>query len=541
MPDWGTLISDSKGILHDVALESFDSLSKNVRQPLNTTNKLLTETFDTTWKSFRKRIQGTLGLNPEEGLTLESVSKLGETLKGQAARFGVETVVGYVASKAANLEGPLGILMSEAVTIATTEFSAYFLGKQNFKRGQWVFLDCGTQTRHINDNPTVIQINEENDFFGSGSYAVIPDELDYSTEARHAIGFVLGQEPSGYEWAVFNFLSGKEEKFHDEKIRACPEDFATKLDANPDFSSVREVLFLKDHDPTLKTYIPTEKGQTVWLDKKPYKILEQAGEEWVLEGNDGTHLRVHESDLMPGRTATNTKWNHDTMHLGSYRVSDAIYSGQWVWIPAGDFVQTMIDGKRRRMQAVPAALHRMGPENKILAMVKSVEGEMTHLVRAYDGEPVDVLCKDVIGTSNEVEGLLDHDKDLASWKEMTLDGVSSKFLVPGKFHPMLTLGLGEFDDEELAAAGMAPVTKLPMETADEDITEPIVTDGGAQDKVDARALTDLQDLQQEEQFLYNERPGDIETYTTASSSSSGGSGGMLMVVLAVGIAWSLYA
>ena len=106
MPDWGTLVADSKGILHDVALESFDALSKNIRQPLNTTNKLLTETFDTTWKSFRKRIQGTLGLDPEEGLTLETVSKLADTLKGNVARFGVETVVGYVASKAANI-GPV--------------------------------------------------------------------------------------------------------------------------------------------------------------------------------------------------------------------------------------------------------------------------------------------------------------------------------------------------------------------------------------------------------------------------------------------------
>ena len=201
----------------------------------------------------------------------------------------------------------------------------------------------------------------------------------------------------------------------------------------------------------------------------------------------------------------------------------------------------MIDGKRRRMQAVPAALHRLGPENKILAMVKSVEGEMTHLVRAYDGEPVDVLCKDVVGTSNEVEGLLDHDKNLASWKEMTLDGVSSKFLVPGKFHPMLTLGLGEFDDEELAAAGMAPVTKLPIQDAAEDMMEPIVTAGGARDKVDSRAVTDLQDLQEEEQFLYNERATGIETYTVTSTNSASGSGGMLLVVLAVGIAWSLYA
>ena len=173
-------------------------------------------------------------------------------------------------------------------------------------------------------------------------------------------------------------------------------------------------------------------------------------------------------------------------------------------------------------------------------MVKSVEGKIAHVVRAYDGEPIDLPCPDVVGTSNEVEGLLDHDKDLASWKEMTLDGYSSKFLVPGKFHPMLTLGLGEFDDEELQAAGMAPVTKQTMQTAPVDITEPITE--GAQDKVDSRAVTDLKDLQQEEQFLYNERPSTIVAETrTEESSSPGGNGGMLMLVLAVGVAWALYA
>ena len=56
----------------------------------------------------------------------------------------------------------------------------------------------------------------------------VPDDLDYKTEAKHAIGFILEKRSSGYEWSVFSFLSGKEETLHEDKIRPCPETFAAR-------------------------------------------------------------------------------------------------------------------------------------------------------------------------------------------------------------------------------------------------------------------------------------------------------------------------
>ena len=542
MPDWGTLVADSKGVLHDLALESFDTLSKNVRQPLNSTDKLLTDSFTTTYKKLKTHIQGTLGLDPEEGISLENIARqVGSQLKSQATRIGVEAAVGFAASKAASLEGPLGMLLSEAVTIATSEFAAYFLDKQHFKTGQWVFLDYGTQTRHINDNPKVVQLSQGFDMFSSSSYTIIPDELDYSVEAKHSIGFILGQDESTYEWNVFSFLTGREERIHEEKIRACPVDFAARLDANSDFSKVREVLFLKDHDPTLRTYIPTEPGQTVWLAKEPYTILEQSGDEWVLEANDGRHIRAHESDLSPGKTTSNTTWDHDSIHLGGYRTSDAIYSGQWVWIPAGDMIKNLIHQRRRMSAVVPDVFQQMGPDNKVLALVKSVEGKTVHLVRAYDGELVDIEQPNVVGTSNTIGGLLDHNEKLSDWKEMTLDGYNPKFQLPGKSQPMLTLGLGLYEGEELHK--MAPVTKRPQLEARSTIKEPITSTSGASDLVSKRYKINLEDEAQNDAALTGIRANDVTEIILEKSTgpSISGSGGPLMVLLAVGVAWAFFA
>ena len=124
----------------------------------------------------------------------------------------------------------------------------------------------------------------------------VPDDLDYKTEAKHAIGFILEKEDSGYEWSVFSFLTGKEEKIHEEKIRPCPKSFAAKLDSDPDFSQVREVLFLKEHDPTLRSYIPTSPGEIVIYQGSPYVIVTQSGNEWFIKSSDGTTIRCTEQD-----------------------------------------------------------------------------------------------------------------------------------------------------------------------------------------------------------------------------------------------------
>ena len=539
MPDWGTLIADSRGILHDVAKNSFDSLTKDIRQPLNPTQKLLSESFTTTFDQFKKRMGEKFNVDVSHGVTLESVSsQIGAQLKNTATRMGVEAAVGLVAAKVATLEGPVGLILSEAVTIATGEFANYFASKQDFKPGQWVFIDVGEKTRHVNENPKVIELREDSDIFGDQGFAVIPDDLDYSTEAQHTIGFVLGQETAGdFLWNVFSFKSGQEERIHNEKLRPCPEAYATTLDDNPDFSSVREVLFMKDHDPTLKTYIPTEPGEVVWLDKKPCTIIEQAGKEWVVETRTGKHIHVSEGDLLAGKTLSNTRWNHDTMHLGSFtsRSPDALYSGEWVWIPAGDLIKKII-GKRRRMGSVPAILQKMRPENQVLALVKSIEGETVHLVRAFDGEPIDLPQKEVKGSSSAIESSLDHDKELMQWKEDTLDtDKNPKFHPPGSIHPMLALGLGELDDEELRNIEMQPSTVKALPDALEQIASPINVFDSATDKVAKRDLTHVEDENEQLQNFFDTRgdfkAGLVEVGQNPDTVGGGGSGAMVMLMI----------
>ena len=541
MPDWGTLISDSKGILHDVAKESFDNLTSKIRQPLNTTNHLLSDTFSKTYKTFQNRIKGTLGIDIEGGVSLENIgAQLSEQLKNKAVSVTVESALGFAASKAAQVEGPLGLLLGEAVSVATGEFALYFMHKQDLKPGTWVFLDYGSTTRQINENPTVIELREGYDILGSQqSYAIIPDDLDYSTQAKHAIGFILGAEENGYEWSVFSFLSGKEEKIHEEKIRRCPEDFATKLDKNKDFSSVREVLFMKDHDPTLRTYLPTEPGTTVWVNDDPCIIIEQAGSEWVLERADGTQILAHESDLTAGRTETNVAWNHDVLHLGAYNPSDTLYSGEWVWIPAGDLVDKLVLDHKRRLQEVPAALKMMGPQNKVLAMVKSIEGKTVHLVRAYDGVLVDSEQPLVFGATKSIQGLLN--KEFSGWKHRTLGGHNPRLNLPSRKHPMLTLGLGEFDDEELQGVRMAPTTKLQVEQTDTGGFEPVkeFPDAG---KSWSRLETKMADFAENEAYFNRDRPIEYSSeLLTQEPSVGGGSGSALMIVVGLGIAWAVLA
>ena len=73
-------------------------------------------------------------------------------------------------------------------------------------------------------------------------------------ETTHSVGFVLGSENNDYLWSVFEFSTGREKVFSDDKLRPAPHSLAQQLDDNPEFSLIREIRFMKDHDPTLKSY-----------------------------------------------------------------------------------------------------------------------------------------------------------------------------------------------------------------------------------------------------------------------------------------------
>jgi hypothetical protein len=349
MPDFGTLVSDARGVLHDVSKHGFDAFRGALSDPMNATDVTLSESFTSTFSLFKKSLSEKYGIDVEGGVSLENLGEqLKEQLMSTGGRLATEVVVGYGLQAASELEGPLGLLVGEAISILSTELVFALTRGTEYKTGQWVFIDCGLKNRIINAIPKVVEFGKTFDLsLHNLGIMDMPDELDYQTEAKHAVGFVLQKEGSGYEWSVFSFYSGKEEKIHEDKLRPCPESFAAKLDADPDFSQVREVLFLKEHDPTLKSYIPTNPGEIVIYKGSPYSIVAQSGNEWFIKSSDGVTVRCQEQDLTAGKTLTSQRWENDKLHLGGY-AQDGWFSGEWVWFPAGNFVEKLISGRKRR-------------------------------------------------------------------------------------------------------------------------------------------------------------------------------------------------
>ena len=132
MTDYGTRIVDAGGSFHDLATNAFDTLSK-----LHYTDKTFQEEFD----SLKVRALKEVGIELDGDLTVENMTRaVLQQVGPQALKFGIDTLAGAVINKLGDLEGPMGMLVSEALSIAVNEFSQVFTGHQKFKPGQWVLL-----------------------------------------------------------------------------------------------------------------------------------------------------------------------------------------------------------------------------------------------------------------------------------------------------------------------------------------------------------------------------------------------------------------
>ena len=246
--DWGTVISDFKGNLVDASRDAFDSFHNGY-----SVTSMLKQPFENTFKEFRSKIGKEFNIDAQKPLTLESLSdKVGTTLRDNAIQLGADYALQMAGKYVGELEGPLGMLISEAASIAIGEFEKY-LGKTNYKTGQWVFLDVGSQVHHVNEKPKIIELRSEDvgEMFGfQDEFAIIPEELDLqATAAQHAIGFYLGKDNgSDYLLQCFSFQTGKEQTFHEDKVRPIPQSLAEKLDNDDNFNKVREIRFLKGHE-----------------------------------------------------------------------------------------------------------------------------------------------------------------------------------------------------------------------------------------------------------------------------------------------------
>ena len=491
--DWGTTIVDAGGAFHDLTKNAFDSLSNSVRQPLNATETILKESFSKTWGAFREKTSAEFGINLEEGLSLEAIGqKLATGMARDAVEFGVEAIGGAVLSKFAGVEGPIGILMSEVVTIGIAEFGKRFF-RQTYEPGQWMILDQGMIPVRVNQAPHVIQVTEGVSIWGD-NFLDVPDDIDYAETPHHAVGFIMGPGDTHQEWWIFNFESGREERWDEDKIRPAPPDLAKKLDENSEFSLVREVKFLKDHDPTLKSYVPTQPGEAVIYQNKHYTIVDTFDDEYIIENTkSGERVHVNVSQLSGGIRSNSSTWKRGNLVDQSFTSlsPDTIFSGQWVWIPAGRMFVEAIETytSRRRMGAVAD----VKPDQDIFALVEFIDGDQVHLVRAFDGEKITEPLDLTRGVKAEVAEVLNHNKNSKKYKQDVLAGKNTEDHPLGETLHDLALGIGAPDLTK--ADDMAPLMKVATAGFRHDPTaHTIPADGNAlnalkrdiQDKIDDR-------------------------------------------------------
>ena len=176
-------------------------------------------------------VKGDITVENLSGLVMEKVMDAGKKLAGDVIVSGLTNAIG-------DIEGPIGMLLSEAATLAISAFE----NKPEhhiYSPGQWVLIDNGQRSRAINQKTGVVQIEKRTSLWGDSFYE-IPGEMDFE-ETTHSIGFIMGSENNDYLWTVFVFSSGIEQIMHEDKLRPAPRRLAQQFDDNAEFSLIREI------------------------------------------------------------------------------------------------------------------------------------------------------------------------------------------------------------------------------------------------------------------------------------------------------------
>ena len=454
--DFGTLITDAAGGMHDIAKGAFDSFSKTkARKPLDAGSSLLQTTFDDMYTGFREKMATDYHLTLEEApdsfdqVAQEIQRGIAQHLKGAA----IEAIGAGVIAKTIGGEagGPIGILAMQVMSVAVDQFEQWYDSAQVYTPGQWLHLDNGEKTtaRLINKPMERIEVSESHTIFGD--VLNVPMEIDYEVAHSYSIGFALGHS-EGTKYMVFNFLNGQEQEFEHEKIRLVNDELAKKLDKNEAFSIVREVRFMKDHDPTLESYVPTEPGETVWYEKRKYQIVKTEKKMYEIEDSDGNRYAVHVSQLTGGRTHSSVAWNKvkgEIMASGFLSVvPDAVFAGQWVWVPTTTAIRDAVSSSTkagRRLKEDPLSAKKAPPielEDTVLGVVVMLEAGVATVITAYDGLRTKVPMTRVHPVATDLQASLNKNSVTKIFKKRVLNGAPTTFLPLGRTKPELALGIG---------------------------------------------------------------------------------------------------
>ena len=531
MPDWGTKIVDAGGNFHDITKFAFDALRGSGSKAIDVSDTLLRQDFGSTFNKLKSKVLQNLEIEDDQELSLENLSGLIMQKVGPALlqMVGESSITGAVEAVSA-VEGPLGILFGEVLSMAINAFQSK-TGKQNYKAGQWVLINNGETYRGINQNTGVIELKRDTDFFGDTWYE-IPDEAEFA-KPNHSIGFVLGSENGDYLWSVFNYKTGKEETIHEDNLRPADERISQMMDDNPELSMIREIRFLKDHDPTLRSYLPTDPGAPVMYKGDEYTIVKCRGKEYIIQDPAGKLVAVNASELVAGITLTSSSWNNEEIGFGSFTslAPDALFTGEWVFFePDSTFMSMLgkLTGKRRLQET----------EQKVLGMIQSVEGDEVRVVRAWDGKVVVLSHEEVTAGKNEVQQQLNNDIAAKLFKSEILNGHDPTLLPLGDLRPNLALGDG-FDQ---TPENMEPFMKAPFKAHDRQGAT--ATELGASAAGLNQAEVELNKQKRDEQ-LYDatqDLPFTKKVVGVKTGNDSGGGGiNMGLILIGCALAWVAFA
>jgi hypothetical protein len=136
-----SFIQSAHGKLKDAFRQKYSNIIGSVTGGMNSGSPLRISTNEQ-FINLKTAIKNEIGIDVEHGLVLEDiVSDAKEFLKSTVGRLTVETGVAYVAKEALALEGPLGVLLSEGVSIAGGEVMNALSLRHSFS-GVLLTLDC---------------------------------------------------------------------------------------------------------------------------------------------------------------------------------------------------------------------------------------------------------------------------------------------------------------------------------------------------------------------------------------------------------------
>ena len=176
----------------------------------------------------------------------------------------------------------------------------------------------------------------------------------------------------------------------------------------------------------------------------------------------------------------------------------------------------------------------MGPNDKVLGVVSSIEGDKVHVVRAYDGRMFTFAQSQVFGTSSNLNATLNSQKSSKQWRANFLKGIDPMIHPLSETHPFLALGIGEQIDELPREVNMYPSARVMSDKGSKDFTDSVRAKIGNVNTTQSQV--ELRDALEDEAKFYRDK-GDFSVETeyprkSEETSVGGGSGASVLMILA---------